>query len=228
MRQLVSLVKDGRVQYALVDEETDELTEFAQILVPEHFDLTASAHLGLNLINAIGLNGRKPTKRKVEAIEMPEPPAIEAPYERAESTYERRLRKQREAYAAKREKAKRGTVDRYPSGRARPDPSNKVGRYLSEEEVLAVIADYPEGIRSIGIAERIWRKTGDGGEMPRWVLRSVENRLSGIKIRARDKGTPLPLVIGSEPRAANVDGTPSKLAPYVLYKPLGGSHDGLS
>lgn len=226
MRQVVSMVKDGRVQYALVDEETDELTEFAQILVPEHFGLSETAHLGLNLIEAIGLNGRvRKGGAGRKALPPRDQPSLldERQHEPAElppadeDDRQRRNRLARERYH---DEKRQREVKRYPSGRALPDPKNKVERYVSLEEVLDVVDQYPDGLRTIHIAERIWRAAEGAGSdtpAPKWVLRSVENRLSMCKMQHRDKGTPLPFHMDTEDRPPNVDGTPSRMRGYVLY-----------
>jgi hypothetical protein len=60
MRQVVSLIKDDQVHYAVVDDDAGEMIPFASIMLPDpdRFGLHEAAVLGTNLITAIGLNGR--------------------------------------------------------------------------------------------------------------------------------------------------------------------------
>jgi len=222
VRQIVSLVKDGRVQYALVDEDTGELTEFAQVLVPDSFGLNESAHLGMNLIEATGLNGRvrrAAPKQALPPVDQPELTPAEQP-ERRETARERRNRLAREKYHT-RQGRRPADVERYPSGRAKANPANAVEFYIPKEDVLGVVNRHPEGIHSGDIARGLWDKFGHAGEdVPRWVRRTVENRLSYWKIALKDRSEPLPFRTSQEP-VPNKDGTPSKLF-RVLYHPLTG------
>lgn len=193
MRQIVSLIKDNQAHYALVDEDDGSIIPFADLLIPDpdRFGLHESAVLGTNLIQALGLNGAKrpktaaislanipPTHRQPEA----EPQAL-SPAPPNETARERRLRKQREAYHAN--KANRKVPDRGKGG---------ANRYVTIDEVLAVINQYPEGIRVRDVAQRIWRTTDgqDGSPMPGWFYTSVSNRLTAARVRLKSKGIPLP------------------------------------
>jgi hypothetical protein len=79
MRQVASVVKDGKVQYFVADTEEGELTEFATIAVPESWGAQQSIMLGFNLIAAIGLTAMAPGTTAVRTA-----PTIAAPprYER--------------------------------------------------------------------------------------------------------------------------------------------------
>jgi hypothetical protein len=187
MRQVVSMVKDGRVQYALVDDETGEMTEFAQILVPDDFGLHESAHLGTNLISAIGLNGKSsktgPGRRAIPPADQPAL-LFDTPHE---------LPAPSQTDSKPKPKAKALSKHTYPSGRAKPDPANKVGRKITGDEVLAIVDRYPDGLTSRDIAARIWRQdTGRDEKAPHWMVRSVENRLNYHEERRTKYGDPLP------------------------------------
>lgn len=94
MRQVVSLVKDGQVQFALVDDGNGELIEFAQVLLPhpERFGIHEAALLGTNLIGAIGLDG-KPIRRAHEPL----PAELTAAQATVDAKRERRLARKRES-----------------------------------------------------------------------------------------------------------------------------------
>jgi hypothetical protein len=80
MKQLVALIKDGRVQFALFDDDTDQLVPFAEITVPfpERFGLAEAAVLGANLVEVMGLNGHvkrgpgRPRKEQAPQLELEE------------------------------------------------------------------------------------------------------------------------------------------------------------
>ena len=193
MRQIVSLIKDNQAHYALVDEDDGSIIPFADLLIPDpsRFGLHESAVLGTNLIQALGLNGAKrpkaaaislanipPTHRQPEA----EPQALPvAPPN--ETTRERRLRKQRETYHANKDK---------PKDKSK---SNNAERYITIDEVVAVINQHPEGIRLRDVVERIWRANeGQGSDepYPHWYYTAVSNRLVGVRAKLHDKGVALP------------------------------------
>ena len=67
MRHIASLRDGDVVKYALVDEETGELTQFAQLQVPANFDFHQSALLGTNLASVLGLDGKRPPQPGVDA-----------------------------------------------------------------------------------------------------------------------------------------------------------------
>lgn len=190
MRQIVSLIKDNQAHYALVDDEDGSLIPFADLLIPDpdRFGLHESALLGTNLITALGLNGTKrpkattislasvpPTHRQPE----PEPEALPAaPH--GETAHQRRLRKQREAYHATKRTGKTG---------------NNAQRYISIDEVIAVVNQYPEGIRLRDVVERLWRSNegqGTDERYPNWYYTSVSNRLTAARVKLQNKGVPLP------------------------------------
>lgn len=76
MRQVASVVKDGRVQYFIADTDEGTISEFATIVVPETFGGEASIKLGFNLIAAVGLNGHANGKPRKAREVGPAPRAI--------------------------------------------------------------------------------------------------------------------------------------------------------
>jgi hypothetical protein len=59
VRQVASVIKDGRVVYFIADAEEGELAEFATVAVPASFAPVDAIKLGFNLISAVGLNGHR-------------------------------------------------------------------------------------------------------------------------------------------------------------------------
>ncbi len=59
MKQYVSVIKDGFVTYYIADGE--KLDEYARIRVRESFAAVEAVALGLNVAEAVGLNGFSPT-----------------------------------------------------------------------------------------------------------------------------------------------------------------------
>lgn len=210
MRHIASIVKDGQVSYALVDEDSGTITQFAQILVPEHWDLHSSAVLGHNLVEVIGLNGRKvrSPKRQPPAVGQQSLLELDAAHDEPQVTHY-----EPEPKAKQRTGRGRGAPGHK---RAKPDPANKVGYYIGLERVVSIINEYPEGIMARQIAERIWRLDGNDGETPRWVTRSVENRLAQAQASARSGSAPLPFGIEYRP-VIGVDGeVTKKQAKYLV------------
>lgn len=192
MRHIASVVVNGMAQYALVDEETGELTQFAQILVPEGWDLHSSALLGTNLVQAIGLNGKRPKGRSAKALPAGPPSA--------QLDFGSELGAASEVHSPPSTKQKR----KLPEKR-----DMKVQWYLPADMVWEVIRDYPDGITARQIAERIWRAKGDGSEeLPEWVRRTVENRIATATADAKAGRFPLPFRVEYRPFIKN-DGTPS-------------------
>lgn len=79
MKQLASVVKDGRVDYFIADTDGGSVEEFATIKVPTAFGGLEAVALGCNLARAVGLNGyaRGAAPREVAAqAELP-PGAVE-------------------------------------------------------------------------------------------------------------------------------------------------------
>lgn len=215
MKHIASIVKDGQVSYALVDEASGTVTQFAQILVPEHFDLHSSAMLGHNLVEVIGLNGRKvrsPKRQTPQAVGQTSLLELDTTQDEPEVTHS-----EPEPESAK--GRGRGAPGRK---RAKPDPANAVGYYISLERVVEVIDQYPEGITAKEIADRLWRLDGNPGDAsPRWVTRSVENRLSSAQANAKAGKAPLPFRVEYR-TAIGVNGEPTKQqAKYLL--PLAGA-----
>ena len=174
MRQIVSLIKDNQVHYALVDDDSGELIPFADVLLPDpdRFGLHEAAVLGTNLINTLGLNGRRP--RKVAEVIAAETPAL--PAAPTETRLERRRRLDRERKATRLKDTSKGGAE----------------RYITMDEVLAVVNQYPEGITTAQIAERIWRQDGNEGTVPSWVKMAIGNRQTTTEVALKARGTPLP------------------------------------
>jgi hypothetical protein len=191
MRQIVSLVKDSEVHYALVDDEDGSLIPFADVLIPdpERFGLHEAAVLGTNLVSALRLNGAKRPKASTELVELPAGAASKP----RETARERRNRLAREKY------------HQHKTGGSAPKKSkgtNTSQRYITLDEVLAVVNQHPEGIRVPDVVEIIWRSTdGQGTDepYPHWFYTSVMNRLNQARIKLREKGVPLPFREESRP-----------------------------
>ena len=195
MRQIVSLIKDNQAHFALVDDESGDMIPFADLLIPdpERFGLHESAVLGTNLISALGLNGSKRPKAHIPRVGdiVPglgpdqEVETAALPPAKHETAKQRRNRLAREKYERDKQKAQR-----------RPDTSKGgAQRYVSIDEILAVVANYPEGIRVRDLAERLWRQTDGKGtdtEYPGWFYTAISNRFTKARLDLKDKGIPLP------------------------------------
>jgi hypothetical protein len=196
LKQIVSLIKDNQAHLALVDEDDGSMIPFLDLLVPDpdRFGLQEVAILGTEVIKLIGLNGSKRPKLHIPRVgdELPaatETRALEAPTPpvKAETARERRNRIARESYQA------RG--GRSPKPKPNTKANNNAQRYVSLDEVMEVVNQYPEGIRVRDLAERLWRNTdGQGSDEPHpaWFYTSVSNRLTAARARARNAGIPLP------------------------------------
>ena len=102
---------------------------------------------------------------------------------------------------------------RYGNKRAKAKPENRVLRHIPDTEVLAIIDQYPEGVTAREIGAHIWR-TKDGKDSdepcPRWVTRSVENRLNMMQYRDRDGKATLPFRVEYREDGGTRNGLPSK------------------
>jgi hypothetical protein len=191
MRQVVSLIKDNQAHFALVDDEDGSLVPFADLLIPDpdRFGLHESALLGTNLITALGLNGHKRPKAQTISLATVPPTQRQTPEPEAlppvrESAAERRRRLAREYYHRNKNNKQHSVKN-----------DNKAQRFVSIDEVMAVVNRYPEGIRITEVAERLWRETDGAGtddDYPDWFYTSISNRLTAARLRLRDKGIPLP------------------------------------
>jgi hypothetical protein len=169
MRHIASWRDGDTVQYAIVDEETGELNQFARIQVPEHFDFEASALLGTNLASVLGLdrNGTKPRAKPVVA-----PPTAVA---------------QPKAQAPR---------QRQPGRRANPGREPGEGRrYITDDEVLAAIAAHPDGASGAMITETVWGEA----DYPAWLRKSIDNRIGRWVTANREHGDPLPFIVEMRP-----------------------------
>lgn len=210
MDQIVSLVKDQQAHFAYVDHDTGQIVPFADILIPDEdrFGLAEAAGLGSSLVDFLGLNGTKrplartmtvgsslEARRRAAALEQAEheelmalnvPPAT-------------RTKPGSQPKAVEAAPTKRGPGRPRKDGQpntSRPDLLAQV--YIPGEWVWEVINQYPEGISARDIGERIWRTKldgHDGGEYPRWVTRSVENRITGAMTELKERGKALPFVV---------------------------------
>lgn len=198
MRQIVSLIKDNQAHFALVDDDSGDMIPFADLLIPDpdRFGLHESAILGTNLISVLGLNGSKRGKVHIPRVgdvlpgqgpDMAEPEALPAAPPKNETAKQRRNRLAREHYARQRDQAKAKSGARNQRG-----PSQ---RYVSIDELLAVVAQYPEGIRLTDAVQRLWRQTdgkGTDSDYPNWFYTACSNRLTKARQDLHDKGIPLP------------------------------------
>ena len=169
MKQIIALVSDGKVKYALVDDGS--ITEFAQVLVPDRFGITEAAALGLNLADAVGLSGPRAKLR-------PAPQELAAEIEQA-VTAKRKPGPQPGRSGAH---VPRGTRTKagYRAG----------GRFVSLEEVVEVVNAHPKGISIPDTARELVR---DGDEY-QWIRTSVNNRLTAARESAKH-GKPMPVRI---------------------------------
>lgn len=179
MRQLIALVQDGHVEYAHFDEDTDQLVQFARIMVPANFDLATAAVLGSNLIAVLDLNGRAKGKgiepRPAKAIEAPRhvapsrtPEANHAYYERTKA---RAAERKRESRAA----AKRGDSPK-PPGRPRGTAGARGPDYVGAEQVMAVINAHPEGVNANAITHEVY----GSDDLTTAQRKQIQNRLAAM------------------------------------------------
>lgn len=212
MRQVVSLIKDNQAHFALVDDEDGSMIPFADVLIPdpERFGLHESAMLGTNLINVLGLNGTKrPKAQNISLANVPpthrgapEPEALPAAPP-TETAQQRKLRLDRERWHARKDKVR-------ARPRAAPKPKGMgAGRYVELDEVLAIIAQFPEGLRQKELAAILWRTTDGKGtddeSAPKWMYQAVGNRLLNEEHRAKKGKVVLPYRIEMRP-LLNADG----------------------
>jgi hypothetical protein len=189
MRQIVSLVKDERVQFALVDTEAGTMSMFAEVHVPPTFGINEAVTLGTNLIEALGLNGAQPVSGG-DSVESP-----------PETARQRRNRLAREKYH--RDRTRTPPRKRLPpmSEETRARMSTRTSkasgaRYIPDDELLGVLAEYPEGLRTRDLSTRMWRLAegqGSDGVAPHWFHRAVENRVNRWLRDERDGGRPSPI-----------------------------------
>ena len=204
MDQIVSLVKDQQAHFAYVDHTTGQIVPFADILIPDEdrFGLVEAAGLGSSLVDFLGLNGSKrPLAHSMTVGSSLEARRRAAAIEQAENE---ELIALNHAPPATKAGPKATKEPKRSPGRPRKDGKPNVVRpelqaqaYIPGEWVLEVIAQYPEGIAAKDIGERIWRTKLNGGDAdyPRWITRTVENRITGWSTEHNRRGTPLPFAI---------------------------------
>jgi hypothetical protein len=201
MKHIASLVKDGRVAYALVDDETGQLVPFAEIVLPhpEHFGLVESALLGTNLVEVIGLNGRSAgrPKRVTTALPPKDQPQLELDAPTPEPEPERR---------------------RPPQGRKASAPRP----YIPVEDVLAVINRHPEGIMVAQIADELLDAQGYPDHGRQWATVAVSNRLLNVETRWKEGKAELPYRREMVP-FVRADGTVSPSQQSKVLYPLAAS-----
>jgi hypothetical protein len=192
MRQLVSLVKDGRVEYAVVDSDSGEMTTFASVTLPDpdRFGIHEAAVLGTNLIEAIGLNGPRPRKRVAAEPQLELEPFTgeSSPPPRHETAREKHNRKQREAYAAR----KGGKVQSRRSfpGRGKPSAAQYAAmgrRHISDDEVMDVFGRPPRVLRQSDRRASLLSRDGWAAtSLPAWFAKAVDNRFTKLMLKQRD------------------------------------------
>ena len=79
MRQLVSIITDTSLSYFVHETDDDTTTQIAQLITPEPLDVPAVITLGVNLIDALKLNGKRTTRAAIA------PPVVESTPERREN-----------------------------------------------------------------------------------------------------------------------------------------------
>lgn len=148
MRQIIGLIKDDHIHYAVVDDDEGTLIPFADIHLPEpdRFGLQEAALLGTNLIEAIGLNGKRPQPKAVaERSEQAISPVVVHEH--------------------------RGKGDMRTPKR---DDHSKVRL----DDIVTIIDQHLEGVTARDIAQELWQTYwGYPGKAERWVARTVENRI---------------------------------------------------
>lgn len=162
MRQVVSLVKDGRVSFALVDDESGDMVMFAEVVLPnpDHFGLAEAAALGSNLIAAVGLNGHKRAGRP-KALPPAQPTLEEASVIPPESP------------PSPPRQERRGV----------PTPAERP--YISLEMVIDIVNRHPDGITPARIADVALGRLGWSGPKPKWARVAVTNRLLAEEARLK-------------------------------------------
>lgn len=159
MRQVVCLLADEHARFALVDDDEGELVEFAQLRVPEGFGLRDAALLGTNIIASLGLDRKAGRKAISPPPPRPAEPAV----------------------------PKKGLTNRGTPRKRAVSKRTDTPRYISMEEVVAVVNAHPEGIKSAEVAKIV----EPGG--PKWARMAVVNRITVARERLRTHGTPMPL-----------------------------------
>lgn len=206
MKHIASLVKDGRVHYAVVDEDTGQLVPFAEILLPfpDSFGLAESAVLGSNLVDAVGLNGKRPSGRSGRQALPPR----DQPRLALESTD--------------------GAEGHVPPAHSSPEPERKPKRrqgrpstraYIPMEMVMEIVREHPEGIGCRDIADEALRRLGVPqyiGE--HWAQVAVSNRFTNARGYAERHGSALPFRTSEVPKISRNGPTNLML---TRYHPVG-------
>jgi hypothetical protein len=196
MRQVVSLVKGEQAHFGYVEHDTGQIVVFADLLIdPARFGMTEAAALGTSLIDYLGLNGHQ----QPLSPEMTVGTGIEA-RRRAEAARQAELEEAEAMIALPPEPPKKTTNVGRPRKDGRPNQSNsnphlRAKEYISKDWVVETINQYPEGITTRDVGERIWRtKLGHDGEAEPWVRRAVENRITAFRELEKVSGKPMPFV----------------------------------
>lgn len=196
MRQVIALVQDGHVQYGLVEDDRGELVQFAEVLLPDKFGLTDAAMLGVNLINTLGLEGKagKALIDKFVAsvpVESAQRVVEQAPELPPATGKQRKTQAQRTARQALVDKGM--TIRGTPRKRAAPKPNRpRTERYISLDEVVAVINRHGEGISASAIADELEPGISRLPRANNWAVHAVENRITVAKDRWAKRREPMP------------------------------------
>jgi len=175
MKQIIALLANGTVKYAIYDDGSEELTQFAEVLAPSTFGLEEAATLGINLATVVGLHKAKPLMKAPEtAPRVNEPPALPSA-----GPGKGRGRPTNAALRA----------DGRPRQRAFPAPKYS-GGYIPADMVIGIINEHPEGITIPEIGEIIHQRTGEGYE---WSRISTNNRLTVMRAKSKSQGIPMPV-----------------------------------
>ena len=205
MKHLVSHAQDGTINLAVVDDNTGELDQIGTFIWPNGYGLTEAAVLGTNLTQFLQLNGTGATT-PVQATVVHQhdgPDDMRTATER-----DRKRRSSRESYYRKKGYSKAEAVALSTNGpqpgkaapppghvleaapdvdaplasRQGPKPKAPNHRYISWEEVAAVIDAHPEGISCSDIAKDIL------GYPEQWATKAV---LQPARQRSQARRLPL-------------------------------------
>lgn len=210
---MVNYVENGRIKLALLDPESEDehLTQVLDMIWPEGMGIREAAVFGHNITGFLGLDA---PKRNGHAKRAPLPPGPNLFDDGEPDEVPKEL-----AAAQARNDARNGVkpntalrADGKPRVRAKPDPKNRVKRYISMDEILAVVNAQPEGVTAVQIAQVIAKAE----EPERWVIRSVENRIAAAMQSDREGKKPMPFRLDYRPHIG-VDGKPTRnLTKYML------------
>jgi hypothetical protein len=223
MKHMVSLVKDGRVSYAVVDDDSGQMVPFAEVLLPfpDSFGLEEAAVLGANLADAVGLNGKRPRSRPtaiaVEELVLNRP---DSPPSKDETKEERRRRLDRERWHQRKRDQQAATKSVEPARRGRAS----IRPYITAEHVYDQMRMHP-GSTATELAAYCLHAIGhheEAEDVPKWARVMIMNRFTAARESVRrNPDRMLPFRTEEEHDWVTKNGTPGK-QPRVKYFYVGG------